>query len=44
MEFKLAHNKALPWNIPVPIFEGLYSRGLLTIEREIEMLKGYIQP
>lgn len=44
MEFKLAHQDALKWNKPEPYFKALYKRGLNTIEREVEMFKGYFFP
>jgi len=42
-EFSFGPRKSLNWNMAVPIFEGLYQRGLSTIEREKEMFRGYVQ-
>lgn len=44
MEFKLAHQEGLKWNKPEPFFKALFKWGLNTVEREIEMFKGYFYP
>ena len=44
MELKLGPRHALPWNQNTPFFDSIFSRGIGTIEREIEMLKSYIYP
>lgn len=44
MEFKLAYQQGITWNQPTPIFEYLHQRGLNTIERDVEMAKGYFLP
>ena len=44
LEFKLTYQKGIPWNIPEDIFLHLYKYALGSVEREIEMMRGYFFP